>query len=358
MSILKEKYRRFRNWQINPFHYGELDGETHRCSNCGQEYAGAYCPRCGQRVMAGRITWTTVRKGLMDVFGLGGRSLPYSLWQLIWRPGYLISDYINGKWQVSFPPVKMLVIVAVLVFFVGKLIFPEYWSEFLTEPDKITSTGMQYYMDSALNWLSSHFEWLLLLFFSLVILPTWYVFRHSPRNPQHTVPQGFFIQVFITVQCLLWLFIISLFFKAVGQDVDTALLFTVLLIPFLWLVDYKQVFGYSWWGTLWRGACIAFIFTLCVIISVTPSSVMSKPERLTNPLFLFRMSVFILFFLSLIGLVLSTVNVINHKLWRERGLWRSMRWPLLFLVVMFGAVCYFEWMTNGSLIRGLIDSMS
>ena len=347
----KALYQRFRKWQISPLHYEELGSETYCCCNCGQEYAGAYCPRCGQKARAGRITWSIVRRGLMDVFGLGGRSLPYSLWQLLWRPGYLISDYINGKWQVTFPPVKMLVLVAIFIFFIGKLIFPEFWFEFLEEPDKVTSTGMQYYVDSALNWLTSHFEWLLLLLFSLVILPTWYVFRHSLRNTRHNVPQGFFIQVFITVQCLLWLFIISLFFKAVGQNVDTALLFTVLLMPFLWLVDYKQVFGYSWWGTLWRGSCIAFIFTLCVIIAVTSSAVMTKPERLSNPKLLFRISMFVLSLLSLIGLVLSTVNVINRKLWRERGLWRSMRWPLLFLVVLVGAMGFLEWQKPGSLFK-------
>ncbi len=47
---------------------------------------------------------------------MGNRSLLYSLWQLIWRPGYFISDYINGKRQVSFPPVKMLVVMGWQVF--------------------------------------------------------------------------------------------------------------------------------------------------------------------------------------------------------------------------------------------------
>jgi len=53
---------------------------------------------------------------------MGNRSLLYSLWQLIWRPGYFISDYINGKRQVSFPPVKMLVLMGVASVLMDKLL--------------------------------------------------------------------------------------------------------------------------------------------------------------------------------------------------------------------------------------------
>ena len=34
-----------------------------------------------------------------------------SIWQLLYRPGYFIGDYISGKRQLNFPMVKMLFIV-------------------------------------------------------------------------------------------------------------------------------------------------------------------------------------------------------------------------------------------------------
>lgn len=51
----------------------------------------------------------------MDMWGLGSRSrsVLYSVWQLLFRTGYFIGDYISGRRQVSFPPVKMLFILAV-----------------------------------------------------------------------------------------------------------------------------------------------------------------------------------------------------------------------------------------------------
>ena len=44
---------------------------------------------------------------------MDSRSLLFTLVQLLQRTGYLISDYISGKRQASFPPVKMLLIVAI-----------------------------------------------------------------------------------------------------------------------------------------------------------------------------------------------------------------------------------------------------
>ena len=61
----------------------------------------------------------------MDLWGMGTRSLPYTLWQLLLRPGYLIGDYISGRRQVSFPPIKMLVFVALLVYIVISILSPE-----------------------------------------------------------------------------------------------------------------------------------------------------------------------------------------------------------------------------------------
>jgi len=37
-----------------------IGAEVHTCANCGHEYQGNYCPGCGQKATAGRITWGTL----------------------------------------------------------------------------------------------------------------------------------------------------------------------------------------------------------------------------------------------------------------------------------------------------------
>ncbi len=349
--LLKRLYQRFRDWQRNPRQYSELGSETHCCNNCGQEYAGSFCPRCGQKARAGRITWATVRSGLMDLFGLGGRSLPYSMWQLLWRPGYFISDYISGKWQVSFPPVKMLVLVALILYFVGKTIFPEYWSLMIEEDSTpITSTGWQYYWDYFNLWIGNHIEWMLLFVFSLLILPTWLVFRHSPRNARHTVPQGFFIQVFMTTEYIMWLFIISTCVKLSGANFgyntgssgfeNLMMVSSLALIPLIVLINYKQIFGYSWWGTVWRWLVMLMIilagfYAFCL-------SYISTISHVDNNKMSMIITLCILFFVICLSTLLLMIHVINRRLWREMGWYRAWLMPVLLVLISIGIYIWVE----------------
>ena len=351
---LKLLYQRFLDWQHNPYKYEEIGSEMHCCCNCGQEYAGAYCPRCGQKAKAGRITWTTIRNGLMDLFGLGGRSLPYSVWQLLWRPGYFISDYISGKWQVSFPPVKMLVIVTLLVFFIGRFLFPEYWGEIIDDqPATVASTGVSYFVDKAINWLSIHPEWGILFIFSFLILPTWFVFRHAPRNPRHTLPQGFFIQVFMTTQFFIWNFVLSLALAWTGMSAQQAWAVSVFLLPLMVLLDYNQLFGYGWRGTLWRMALIAAIIALTGLMIAVISVALNKPEDYLvahhfRPIFIFMS------FAAGMGTLLSLTDAINRKSWREQGVWRSMLLTLLLFAVMVICLTVLEIQRPGAFLKALI----
>ena len=118
---LKERYKRFKAWQLNPFDWSYDENELHHCVNCGYDFAGKFCPHCSQKAGLKKISWKSVLQSTAEVWGMGNRSLLYSLWQLIWRPGYFISDYINGKRQVSFPPVKMLVVMGVFSVLIDSL---------------------------------------------------------------------------------------------------------------------------------------------------------------------------------------------------------------------------------------------
>ena len=119
---LKAFLQRFREWQRQPIRYTNKSVGPTTCQNCGTVFEDNFCPRCGQKAGVGRIGWKTVQQGVMMVWGMDSRSLGYSLIQLLLRPGYFISDYISGRRQVSFPPVKMLFLVAIAYILVQKLV--------------------------------------------------------------------------------------------------------------------------------------------------------------------------------------------------------------------------------------------
>ena len=230
---IKELYRRFRAWQINPFHYENHSTHTEHCVNCGTEFQSNFCPVCGQKAGVGPISWKSVRQGLMIIWGMDSRSLGFSIVQLLLRPGYLINDYISGKRLVSFPPVKMLLIVAIVMMMANAIIHN---SDIEKEIVNKSST------DLFSNWAGNNPGWAMMAVSSLFLLPTWLLYRNAPKHRKHTLPEGFFIQVFMA----------TLFALIGAISILTKSLFVLLFMPLYYLVAYRQLFGYSWWGTLWR----------------------------------------------------------------------------------------------------------
>ena len=245
---IKGKYRQFKQWQLNPVKYVDCE-DVHYCNNCGLMFSGNFCPRCSQKADLGRISWKSVRNGVMDIWGLGTRSLLYSVWQLLMRPCYFISDYISGKRQVSFPPVKMLFIVTVIYSLIIYWLFPKVFGIQLHDIDE----GSRQLLSNYYNWYESHFSWAMLGMSVLAILPTWIMFRYAPRNTRHSLPEGFFIQVLFSVlMVVLNFFLIYL----VLVNLIAFNIAIVLLTMFYYIVGYMQLFGYGFWGTLWREAFV------------------------------------------------------------------------------------------------------
>ena len=250
LQSLKEAFERFKRWVRQSPTVLPASEKKHRCQCCGHRYRGNYCPRCSQKAGLGRITWRSVRNGLMDVWGLGSRSMPLSIWQLLYRPGYFISDYINGKRQLSFPPVKMLFIIALIYTSIFYWFFPEVLKMPLEEQDTL-----EYKL-----WIRQHYSIAMLVMSIFAIVPTWVIFRHSPRNSHHMIPEGFFIQVlFQTLTIVLSLLTIPLDFT---QSMFSTLAYDLLIMGY-YFVGYKQLFGYGIWGTLWRQTLV----NICVISS-------------------------------------------------------------------------------------------
>jgi len=269
MKSLKTTYQRFRQWQLNPVDHEFTSRQPHHCSNCGHEFVGNYCPYCSQKRGLGPITWKSVAKGIGEVWGLHNRSMLYTIVQLFLRPGYFISDYISGKRQVSFPPVKMLVLIGVLgviVDFLTGAIHGMVYSH--GEKMAYVNTVFNWlnvhvngmfpppsdYLSGVLQWLNTHPDVFSLILLSFLIIPIYYIFRFAPRNTRHTLPQGFFIQVFSTALFMIMNMI---------YDITEMGWFVVILSMLMIFVTYKQLFGYGIWGTLWR-VIIAFVcgFTL------------------------------------------------------------------------------------------------
>ena len=245
-------YRRFCRWQQSPQVYvNRHEGSVLHCHNCGMAFADNFCPRCGQRAGVGRVGWKSIKDNIAILWGLDNRSLSYTLVQLMARPGYLVRDYISGRRQVSFPPIKMLVIVCLFIVLFETL--------FHQHRDVLDINFHNAVLDKAIDRLNSQKSWAMLLTYSLFILPTWVVFRYAPAYPRHSLPEGFFLQVFSSVQGLIFTL-----FGYWSANVENALSMVYMY------VTYRQLFGYGRWGTLWRLGVTSLAGMMMAIAVIIP----------------------------------------------------------------------------------------
>ena len=226
--------------------------EQHTCANCGRLYEGDFCPVCGQKNDEGRVNWKSVGQEMIKIWGMESRSLLSSVLQLLGRPGYLIGDYISGRRQVCYSPVSMLFVMAVIVTLVLRLAG-------VTVVNEATFETVEYpALAKAAIWMVNHLGWGMLILTAFLILPTWLLFRYAPKHPRHTLPEGIYIQLFMSTLVLL-IFVFSQAFAG----------WLLWLVPVYYFIAFRQLFGYGIWGTLWRTAltCSVSIF-LALLLSL------------------------------------------------------------------------------------------
>ena len=156
----------------------------------------------------------------------------------------------------------MLFLLAILMVF----------ADFLTAPvDNATEIELSVngeegiriqWLVSSVDWLRDNPAWALLLYTAFMVVPTRLLFRYAPRYPRHTLPEGIYIQIFMS--CLIALFLaLSSFLPAME-----------IFIFIYYIIAFRQLFGFSIWGTLWRTLmCWWSSFVLAVILVIVLGTV-------------------------------------------------------------------------------------
>ena len=136
-------------------------------------------------------------------------------------------------------------------------------------------------------------------------------------------------------------FISSLCFHHYDGEFFGTLAFVV-IVPLMLLIDLKQLFGYGWWGTLWRALVVVPMGLLILkILYLFGRATLYLCEHgvgrgLWESLLLGADRVVLLW------LLMEVVGVINRKQWRDRGWRQVLKRPALVALVylVITIVCY------------------
>lgn len=95
------------------------------CRNCGTTYVGNFCSRCGQSRKTPRYRFSNALRNILGGFTNIDNGFGRTLIDLLYRPGYMIRDFIDGKRIQYFRPFQTLFILAALYIMAVQIIDPE-----------------------------------------------------------------------------------------------------------------------------------------------------------------------------------------------------------------------------------------
>jgi len=237
-----------------------------------------------------RITMKRAVLTFMETWGLGSRNIFYTMWHLLWRPGYMISDYVNGRRKRYLQPFFMffvLTLILVQLAWVLKVQTPknrdvtllaynllrDHNDKFTVDQSmKILKTAQ--WVDVVHDWRDENRGWDILIQSMGVLIATWLLWRKSPRigTAEWVVESGEYIEgynfaeiatiiAYILCQLQILSMVAMLLFHRLPFDhmEGFAMIIPKLVIFAVLLIDFKQLFQRDWWPTIWRTFIIVIL---------------------------------------------------------------------------------------------------
>ena len=238
-----------------------------------------------------RITIMRAVLTFMETWGLGSRNIFYTMWHLIWRPGYMISDYLNGRRNRYLQPFFMffvLTLILVQLAWVMKIQLPKNKDmtlmafEVLSSHKDLVSVEQTtkilhaaQWLDEIHDWRDENRGWDILIHSIGIMLVSWLLWRKSPRvgTAEWVVESGEYIQgynfaeivsaiAYILCQLQMISMVAMVLFHKLPFDHmwGLAMIIPRIILFAVMLIDFKQLFQRDWWPTIWRTLLIVIFF--------------------------------------------------------------------------------------------------
>ncbi len=282
--------RRFSYWKehgdaIKPLYEG-----TTECKHCGTVFEGNFCPRCGQSRAVSKVTKHGFVMAFLEAYPQLAGTYLRTMWELLFRPGYLIRDYFRGHRVPYSGPFKTFIVTVSIFALFTQVIKPQFTKEAVTLNSLETeaSSGkrsgdkaMAYFFQTLLNkdkQMESN-EW---------IAPVWKMLK-SKANDSST----FYLVTLVPVLALLskvvfrkklfdgrkliyaehfmvfaYLYCIDLFYTALAvmMGMDETDEYSLLATPLYFVWIYKAIYGWKWKETIKPMSLYAFLIVLVLVL--------------------------------------------------------------------------------------------
>lgn len=286
-SKLKQTWSKFQDWRARAQQRqrdgkvlpddGLADCQEIKCLNCGHSFRGHNCPNCGQAADTKRITLrAALRNMFVTIFG-GDSAFLRTCGNLLYRPGFMIRDFLCGKRARYYRPVQMLLCL-VTIYALLAFVFKDslsLWNDLqlsATAPPSEDATFAPA-METLQKLLSN--EVAFSLFFAFItVLPFKLLFRRKTvvwpddKARRMNTAEHFFTLIYLSCQNLLLRFLLLPLHCIPGAESAMNRL-EFFLIVFLSTWAYRQLYGIGWFSSLWRNlAAIALVLFIMLVLFI------------------------------------------------------------------------------------------
>ena len=132
-TLFRRSKKTLKRWftikQENGHNNNKIDLSEKECKNCGHIYIGNYCNHCGQKYNVKRLSMRTGLENILGSISNIGNGFPRTLLELLYRPGFMIRDYLACKRVKYTHPFQLLFILAAIYVISAQIIKPDVFNE-------------------------------------------------------------------------------------------------------------------------------------------------------------------------------------------------------------------------------------
>lgn len=212
------------------------------CLCCGMKFRGEFCPCCGQPAKTDKLTFMQGASDLLGIFTNFDSGFLHTVLELLYRPGYMMNDYLSGRRSEYVKPMQLLFLLGTCQVIISYILYGKGIElENMTAATAEASTRIPHMVTVALEWLKGNPIVSMLLLLSLLVVPNWLSYRLTPRGHGMTMAEHFFLIIYMACQLMtIKIIFILLFCLADSNPYDNLGMWK---LPFFIILDSMQFYG-------------------------------------------------------------------------------------------------------------------
>jgi len=209
------------------------------CTNCGAKLTGHYCSNCGQKEFSPHdLTISKFILNFFEDFFKFDSNVFRTIRYLLFRPGFLSNEYVQGRIASYVKPLKLFVFTCVVVLFLGPLIAKHDYSfalddlDFMQNKIEEVSAKKNISKDIFIEKFNSTYISKMPFFYLIAIIAFTLLVGLIFIKQKRVFAEHLIFSLHFYTACLIFYLIESL----ISRFTDASFLIVALIIPFIYLI--------------------------------------------------------------------------------------------------------------------------